>query len=215
MAHPAEIQLSNLSGSWLMDKTKSDDLDAVLKLQGIGWLMRKTINASSVTLNFTQSEELDSSTNELVQCVTMQQALVGGIKGAPQKTSLNWTDSRYNDPVFGSGTVRSCFVKGVKTSSGKVQPDLINTVELKGERGPGDEKFLAQGVVVDTRIETTEQYLGKAFLQDFLQSTDYGWATEQLWALEEVDGNVCLTRKIVVTKGGSTEVARLVYRYAS
>ena len=72
MASPPEVNSRNLSGKFIMvcynlliytnpplkqynqNKSISDDLDAVLALQGIGWLTRKAIGLATVVVRCAQ-----------------------------------------------------------------------------------------------------------------------------------------------------------------
>ena len=47
MAAPPEVTIGDLSGQFIMNKTLSDDTDAVLALQGISWWKRKVKIQSS------------------------------------------------------------------------------------------------------------------------------------------------------------------------
>jgi len=45
-----------LFGTWVLDDSKSENTDALLEAQGVGWVKRKVINNLSVTLTISQSE---------------------------------------------------------------------------------------------------------------------------------------------------------------
>ena len=50
MASPSEVTITNLSGKFVMNKELSNNIDALLALQGIGWLTRKAIQLATVYL---------------------------------------------------------------------------------------------------------------------------------------------------------------------
>jgi len=48
--------MSALVGTWVLDEAKSDNTDALLEAQGVGWVKRKVINNLSLTLTIDQPE---------------------------------------------------------------------------------------------------------------------------------------------------------------
>ncbi|KAL2817925.1 hypothetical protein BDW59DRAFT_175342 [Aspergillus cavernicola] len=211
MAPSSDAGVLNISGNWIMDKTRSTDLDSVFKLQGIGWITRKAVTASTVTLTITQTAELDDSTAGSTELITLQQVLTGGFGSGPERRPLTWADLKHNDTLFGSVIIRSRYVTGVKDSGCRVRPVLECQTQVTGS---DIESFLTEAVVMGQNTHATEEYIEKAFIQDFVCSVNSGWTAEQLWALETIGEEEYLTRKVVVAKGTSNECARVFYKRA-
>ncbi|EAW16919.1 uncharacterized protein NFIA_002710 [Aspergillus fischeri NRRL 181] len=194
----------NISGNWVMDKTRSANLDAVLKLQGIRWITRKVIGTSTMTLKITQVSDTNGSTGEPVEWMTLEAALTGGLKGVPERRPLTWTEFEHDDTIFGPVVIRSHYVSEKRNSGGRVCP----LVELQTK----DAGCLVEAVVVGQDGEAAEATIEKAFIHDFVRSMDYGWTAEQIWTVEIVGEETYLTRRIVVVKGSSSESAIVFYK---
>ncbi|KAJ5383223.1 hypothetical protein N7517_001134 [Penicillium concentricum] len=198
----------DLNGNWVLDKARSTNLDAVLKLQGIGWITRKAIEASKMTLKITQSSETHSSTGEAAEWITFEAALTSGLKGAPEKRPLTWTEFEHNDTIFGLVYIRSHYISGERTSHG-VRP----LIELQTKDvGSGILYGLTEAIAVDHESETAQTIVEKAFIHDFVRSVHFGWTAEQIWAVEIVGEDKFLTRRAVVVKGTSIESACTFYK---
>ncbi|KAL4820746.1 hypothetical protein BDW67DRAFT_180307 [Aspergillus spinulosporus] len=206
-----DTSIRNLSGLWVMDKTRSTNLDAVFSLQGLGWLTRKAIAASRVSLRITQGSDTDSDglTGARSEWMVLEPVLTGSIKGAPEKRSLTWTESEHNDTLFGRVRICSHYIAGEKISDGRFRP----LVELQTKIAESDvESMLIEAVAMAQEAETAE-IVEKAFIHDYICSVDSGWTAEQIWAVEMIGEEKLLTRKIVVSKGSSIECARVYYRH--
>ncbi|KAL4872828.1 hypothetical protein BDV12DRAFT_193166 [Aspergillus spectabilis] len=213
MAPPSEINIRNLTGDWVIDKHRTENLDAALKLQGIGWLRRKAVTSGTITLKITQfTEEANaSSLSEAEKPVhlMMQQGLRGIFPGVEQTRVLNWTEHEHVDAVSGAAiVVRSQFVNGIKAGKGTAKPviqiETAGAVDLSSV-----EAYLASPVTGGEG----EDVLEKAFVQDFIRCEDGGWTAEQVWAVERVGDDVFLSCRAVAVKGSSIEKACLVYKY--
>ncbi|KAJ5154410.1 uncharacterized protein N7500_009849 [Penicillium coprophilum] len=192
----------NLSGNWVLDKARSTNLDAVLKLQGVGWVTRKAIGASKMTLKTTQSSETHGSTGEAAEWIMFEAGLASGLKGVPERRPLTWTEFKHNDTIFGPVFIRSQYVSGERTSDGRVRP----LVELQTKNiGSGILHGLTEAIVIDQEDEAPGTTVEKAFIHDFVRSVDFGWTAEQIWAVEIVGEEKLLTRRAVVVKGMSIE----------
>ncbi|KAL2827586.1 hypothetical protein BDW59DRAFT_160230 [Aspergillus cavernicola] len=211
MTPRSDVNIRNLTGDWTIDKARTDNLDAALKLQGIGWLRRKAVTSGTITLNITQTTDSNSPVTNLM----MQQGLRGIFPGVEQTRALNWTDHEQVDSVSGAGiVVRSRFVRGVKDGDAKVKP--VFEVETDSPKNKSDvESFLGTPVSVRDLGEKDgegEESLEKAFVQDSITCADSGWTAEQIWAVEKDGDEIFLTCKAVAVKGSSTENASLVYK---
>ncbi|TAQ90996.1 hypothetical protein B7494_g739 [Chlorociboria aeruginascens] len=181
MAAPAEITLKDLSGDWVMNKTLSDDTDALLTLQGVGWFTRKAISLSTITLHTKQYTD-DKNTVH----IDIDQTLSGGISGTSERRTLDWTEREHEDHIFGklTGKTRWLDLDAVE------DPYMKDGWLSEGEQsGPGGE----------THIET------------FVENKDGGWTADQIWGFVIIDGVRYYTRRVVVKKGEVVVKARLVY----
>jgi len=187
MAAPPEINLSNLTGDWVMNKTLSDDPDPVLALQGVGWLTRKAISWATVTLHITQWTE-----DNLVR-IKISNTATGGIKGTTEDRTLDWEWHDHEDDMFGKLQGRS---------------RLISRSNLSAGNGP--DGGLGQEEVVDAFL--LEGWLEEG---DSLQSVSVndgkGWMAVQIWGFAVVDGKRFHVRRVVVRKGDEVVKVRLVY----
>ncbi|KAL3452237.1 hypothetical protein BJX65DRAFT_303074 [Aspergillus insuetus] len=214
---PATLSIRDLNGDWTIDKSKTENLDAALKLQGIGWLRRKAVSSGTITLKITQTTPDASaatasngaSTAEPVKLM-MQQGLRGIFPGVEQTRSLDWTEHDHVDAVSGAAiTVQSRFVNGVRGADGKARPELdVETAVKKGEVG----EYLGAGVEVVGEYGNGDA-VERAFVQDFISGGAEGWTAEQIWAVEKIGGEVRLTCKAVAAKGSAIEKAVLVYQF--
>ncbi|KAM3445572.1 hypothetical protein NHJ13734_000273 [Beauveria thailandica] len=106
MAAPADKTVLDLNGNWIMNAKLSDSSDAVLKAQGVNWLMRKVITMATVTLIVTQTR--DASGNVLLD---IENKPSGGMPGAVEKRVLNWEPVELNHTLFGNIRGRSRVVR--------------------------------------------------------------------------------------------------------
>lgn len=51
MACPPTVTIHNMTGTYTLSKQQSDSSQAVLKMQGIGWLVRQAVQYSTITLH--------------------------------------------------------------------------------------------------------------------------------------------------------------------
>lgn len=82
---------------------------------------------------------------------------------------------------------------------------------MQGPRTPEDEAFLKAEKLKD--LETDSRFLEDDHVQSWAVGQGGGWAAEQIWGFEEIEGKRLYTRRVVVRKGDEVERARLVYDY--
>ncbi|KAE8415981.1 hypothetical protein BDV36DRAFT_297493 [Aspergillus pseudocaelatus] len=118
----SDTSIRNLSGTWVMDKSLSTHLGTVFQLQGVGWVTRKAVAASSATLRISRESETESNglSTEPAEWMVLEPALTGGLKGVPEKRSLAWTEVEHNDILFGRVIILSHYIDGEKISGGRV-----------------------------------------------------------------------------------------------
>ncbi|KAI0506265.1 hypothetical protein F5B22DRAFT_650823 [Xylaria bambusicola] len=59
MAAPSEINVSDVTGRWALNRALSDQLEPLFTLQGIPWIIRKVINFASLELQYTKDPPSD------------------------------------------------------------------------------------------------------------------------------------------------------------
>ncbi|CDM37921.1 hypothetical protein DTO013E5_7230 [Penicillium roqueforti] len=213
MAAPADITMQNLNGKWEMDSTHSNPTDPILSLQGVGWLIRKTLSYATVTIYITQYAD---SENPALIHVDAQQVITGGIQGTKEERRLDWEEREHVDHIFGKLKGRSRQIAGTKSEDGAVRPVL--EVQTKAGSPEADAKVL-KFLIGETLIDgsKSEGFLAEegegVFLQSFVQNVESGWTAEQVWGFEIVDGERRHTRRVVVVKDGKVASARLVYAF--
>ncbi|OAT05944.1 hypothetical protein BDBG_02248 [Blastomyces gilchristii SLH14081] len=214
MAAPTTVTMHNLNGTWVMDKSISNDPDGIFKLQGMSWLTRTAIGLATVTLKIKQTKN-DQGVTELA----IDQVLTGGVKGTSEHRVLDWSERDHTDHIFGDLTGQSRFFRaGAAASEGKRLPD----VDVQTKTGDADKdvtvakflrgEMLANGDLTDGFVVDAEN---EEFVQSWVRSKENGWTGEQVWGFEMVDGVRRYTRRIVVAKGDQIEMVRLVYTFVS
>ncbi|KAL4777159.1 hypothetical protein BDW60DRAFT_203248 [Aspergillus nidulans var. acristatus] len=209
----AEVSIRSLTGDWVIDKSKSTNIDGALKLQGIGWLRRKAVTSGTITLKTANTTEAHNGEQPITRLM-MQQGLRGIFPGVEQSRSLDWSAHEQVDAVSGAAiTVRSRYVRGVEDGDGsKLKPVLQVETSVTSEKGKADiEAFLGTAVSVPGIGDGEARE--KAFVQDYIVCESGGWTAEQVWAVERVDGRMFLTCRAVAAKGDATEMAYQVYQY--
>ncbi|KAH9984651.1 hypothetical protein BJV74DRAFT_583864 [Russula compacta] len=102
MAAPSSITTLDLSATWVMNKTLSDDTDEILRLQGLSWLTRRAIGLATITLYVKHYKDDDG-----VEHIDIDQRLTGGIPGTTENRILDWTFKEHSDHLFGPVLGRS------------------------------------------------------------------------------------------------------------
>ncbi|KAF2132833.1 hypothetical protein P153DRAFT_174751 [Dothidotthia symphoricarpi CBS 119687] len=196
MAAPATIDIKNLQGKWLMNKSLSDNSDPALSLQGMGWLTRKAIGAAVITQHLNQSSTTGDN-GEPCTLIEIDQLLSGGMKGTTERRILDWSFRPNSDRLFGELQGRSRYTT------------LANIIEESKGKGvtEGDAKYLAEGWLKET--EDGE------IVESFVDNEKNKWTGWQVWGFAEIKGERKLTRRFAVRKTGKDEVVRirLVYDY--
>ncbi|OJJ40447.1 hypothetical protein ASPWEDRAFT_33843 [Aspergillus wentii DTO 134E9] len=218
MAAPADVTIKNLNGEWVMNKTISTPPDAILTLQGMGWVTRKALSYATVTMKINQYANPE---NNKVVNIDIDQVVTGGIKGTSEKRITDREKREHSDHIFGTVQGQSRLLRGSKGEDGKVRPDIELNTKIDDEKV---RKFLrgevlpdgsaSEGYVVEELGEEHGEGEG-LWLQSFVQNTDsgYGWTAEQIWGFEVIDGKRYYVRRVAVAKDGKYELGRLVYEF--
>ena len=96
MAAPPSVTVHNLTGTYTLNNKLSDPMDAVLKMQGVGWLVRQAAAYSTVTVNMKQYARPEDG----VVCLDVDQVSTGGIRSTEERV-LNWEWFEKNDRIWG------------------------------------------------------------------------------------------------------------------
>lgn len=118
MAVPASLTILDISGKFTMNKelSETDKTDAILGLQGVGWLKRKAISFGTLTLAVKHFKD-DAG----VETINIDQTLTGGIPGSSEQRILLWEDREVEDANFGA----------VLTKARRIKPSELSTEWLK------------------------------------------------------------------------------------
>lgn len=99
VATPAEVTIENMNGSWDMNKTIGDDTSAMLKMQGLPWLVRQAASYSAVSINLKTYKGEDGLVH-----IDQEQLSTGGMKQEePRILDGEWRDKevQFWGPVKG------------------------------------------------------------------------------------------------------------------
>lgn len=94
MAAPASVSTADLSGTYTLNGKLSDPMDAVLKMQGVGWLVRQAASYSTVTVTMKQYVK------DGAVCLDVDQVSTGGIRSKEERV-LNWEWREKDDRIWG------------------------------------------------------------------------------------------------------------------
>jgi len=186
MAAPPEVTLKDLTGEWVMNKTLSDDTDAVLTLQGLGWWTRKAIGLATVTLHCKQYTDDEGHTH-----IDIDQTATGGIKGTTELRELDWAERSHVDHIFGSLKGKS---RWLTIDHPEITDDFLKEGWLEGEDESGGPN-------------------GERHIESFVVNEEKGWTGVQIWGFAIIDGKRYYTRRVVITKGNEARKVRLVYNW--
>ena len=178
----------------------------------MSWLLRKTLSYATVTLYVHSYPDSDTPTTYHID---IQQVITGGIQGTKESRTLDWTERDHTDNIFGTLHGRSRLLDG-KSEDGALRPALeVQTSVGEAEADAKVVKFLRGEILVDG--SKSEGFSGEdgegVFMQSFVRNDSAGWTAEQVWGFEVVGGERRHARRVVVTKDGKVEMARLVYSF--
>ncbi|KAM6496598.1 hypothetical protein JOM56_007071 [Amanita muscaria] len=181
-AVPFGFSTLDLSGKFIMNKSLSDDPNEILKLQGIGWILRTAINLASVSVGIKHYKDDDGVENLIMDEYTT----TGGLSTTTEHRKLSWKETEHVDFVFGATIVKSrrCKAEDIK------------------------EEYLTRGWTE----ETYEHGLIQAFVKSNTPKNGLVWTANEAWGVEEIKGEKRYTRRVVFTgPKGQAINARIVY----
>ncbi|KIV88450.1 hypothetical protein PV10_08133 [Exophiala mesophila] len=195
MASPPEVTMTNLSGTFVLNKSLSDEIDPLFVLQGLSWFTRKAIGLATVVLT------VKEYTKDSVIHIDIT-SVASGLSTTQENRTLDWQERDHSDRIFGNIKGRSRM-----WTTGGFEPVLQMPAEVMA--------FMLGNKLKDG--QTDSRFLEDDHLHSFVQNVDegYRWAAEQNWGFEEIDGKRYHTRRVMVQnqKGDKHELARLVYDY--
>ncbi|KAI9806868.1 MAG: hypothetical protein M1833_002526 [Piccolia ochrophora] len=199
MAAPDDININDLTGDWQMNKTLSNDVDPVLQMQEISWLLRRAIGFATITLHVTHYTSSDPQPDTVH--IDIAQTASMGIKGTTENRTLDWAERENTDHIFGKVRAKSRVVglAGVDDDEGK---DAFLKEGWLGAEAGEDGKEGGEG-----------ERGGVKVVEAWVRNLDKGWVARQVWGFAEVDGKRYHVRRVVVTKGEERLEVRLVYDF--
>ncbi|KAH7324209.1 hypothetical protein B0I35DRAFT_475474 [Stachybotrys elegans] len=189
MAAPADKNNRNLSGTWVLNKTLSDSPEAGLALQGIGFLLRKTIGLASITVTVNQYEappKPPSTASDIVTHIDSDQS-AAGLSSTKELRCFDNFYREHSDWLFGDCKGRSQWVS-------------LDEIE---------DEWLRQ----DWLPEGDGQ--GKNIIFTYVENASKGWTATQIWGFQMVNGERRHCRRIIVQKDKKREQFRFVYDYVA
>ncbi|KAK4248496.1 hypothetical protein C7999DRAFT_13606 [Corynascus novoguineensis] len=195
MAAPANKNIGDLNGKWIMNKTLSSNIEPGLALQGVGWVARKAVSMATLTLAVKQfvappSPPADPA-NPAATHIEIEQTGTGGIKASTEKRCLDDTFRDHTDWLFGHVKGKSKFL-----TADDIQDDYLKSGWLEGDdekKGPN----------------------GETHVISYVESYDNGWTATQIWGFKIIDGVRRHVRNVLITKGGERVELQLVYDWLS
>ncbi|KAI9172036.1 hypothetical protein HJFPF1_01528 [Paramyrothecium foliicola] len=202
----AEKTIKDLNGKWVMaqpavaplpsatpahappsqNKSLSDSVEPALALQGIGFLLRKTIGLATVSINVNQYDappKPPNTSNDIFTHIDIEQS-ASGLTSTQENRCLDNEYRDHTDWLFGS-------VRG--------QSRFVGVDEL-------DDEHLKKGWLVEGE--------GKTLIYSHVESKDNGWTATQVWGFQTVNGERRHSRNLLVKKGKDRVEIRFVYDYS-
>ncbi|KAK8055350.1 hypothetical protein PG993_000577 [Apiospora rasikravindrae] len=195
MAAPTEVTIHNLSGQWVMNKSLSDDMNPLMELQGVPWLVRKAAAMMNVTARLTQTTDAATGTGS----ITIETVATGGFKGETKTYKLDGSEMR-SESKFGVTHVRARWLN----LSERDQPRSMG----------GDGVALDPYLTEDWIEEPCEKLEGKpGYVQVYIVQEGGEGTAEQVFGFCMIDGKRYHVQKTVATKDNKTVKVRAVYEW--
>ncbi|KAE8385579.1 hypothetical protein ETB97_008324 [Aspergillus alliaceus] len=125
MAAPTEVTLRNLSGTWTLSSSLSDDPSPALELQDVSWLVRNVIANAPVTISITQTVDPTTGVTKIASTQSTLGRTVSDVR------YLEWeVEDQQNHPLFGSLSMRSRWAKASDLGEGFLIGNADGEAEL-------------------------------------------------------------------------------------
>ncbi|KAI0687173.1 hypothetical protein C8T65DRAFT_747138 [Cerioporus squamosus] len=183
MAAPAEMTSRDFSGKFVMNMTLYENEQDILKAQGVGWAMRKTLSLAVPHLAIKHSTDAAG-----VERIDVDQT-VPGLRSATEHRVLDWSPKTVESPIFGALVVRSHRVKA----------DALDVAWLR--EGLLPETFV-DGTVVHMLAQSDPEKGGEGWRMEQTWGFDYVGGAKRY-----------VRRAYLVGSMGETVQGRLVYDY--
>ncbi|KAI8240588.1 hypothetical protein K4K57_001775 [Colletotrichum sp. SAR 10_99] len=185
MAAPGTKTIRNLNGTWIVNRSLSDDLSDTLAMQGLSWITRKVLTSGGISLSITQNSlTSEDSGDDPIFSIHQEQTVTPGNFKSEDNYVLDGVGRGQKTQAFGA------LVTNVKF----VSIDKVQCGDLGG-------RLRESGV---TEV-----------IEEFSTSKKGAWSTLTTWALEDVDSQRRLTQSSTTEKNGNSVTARLVYDFAN
>lgn len=226
-------------GRWVMDRALCSDLEAILKLQGLSWPLRKVLCLAGLRIDVTatpgkpdSSQGMDPREQIITVNATVTGTPTGGLGGSTEVRKMDWSILERDDFLFGPLQEQSHFVypkergdEHENTDKG-VYPDVEMKTKVDDLRAG---RFL-RGEIYENGSESLWDLTGRkrgdeeekegkqdgpVWVHTFVRNLRGNrWTAEQIWGFEVINGERCHTRRVVVANTkGQYVLARLVYKY--
>ncbi|KAK3111568.1 hypothetical protein LTR53_013054 [Teratosphaeriaceae sp. CCFEE 6253] len=105
MAVPSTVTTKDMSGIYVLNSKLSDSIQTLLKMQGIGWVVRQAVQYSTITVTIKQSTDEDGKTH-----LDQKQVSTGGITNEEARV-LDWEWKETENRIWGKVKGRARIVK--------------------------------------------------------------------------------------------------------
>jgi len=184
MAAPPSKTLKDLNGTYTMNKELSGDTNAILMLQGVGWVTRKAIGYATITLEVKQYTDDDG----IVRIDIGQTA--SGLPGTTEHRVFNWEAAGHTDRIFGTVVGRSRTVK---------------LADIEEEFGSKDVEYLGHD------MEPAEEYIQSYVIsEEGKWIANQIWGFQVINGVRYYCRNVVVSS---TKKNGGVQKATLVYNF--
>ncbi|PYH78100.1 hypothetical protein BO82DRAFT_343540 [Aspergillus uvarum CBS 121591] len=211
------------------DKSLSSDLDPILELQGIPWLLRKTILFTPLTIQIAHHTDTNASGGPPQTQLTARQTSSKAANPPPDIRHFDWEVYEQENFLFGGIVCRNRYIRG--------DTSVPTLTEVGGSAGGGEDGVVRPAVEVQSLLkddgDVVRRFLrgeveldgcthSEGFLVEepvvrglfgeegrgsgegiwghvFDKKKDGGWCSEQVWGFEMIHGERLYTRRAVVT----------------
>ncbi|KAJ6028357.1 hypothetical protein N7540_003933 [Penicillium herquei] len=192
MAAPLSKDITNLEGTWHLNRKLSDDPDQMFALQGVPWITRKALRFANLSLQISQSVSFsdvssDSATESSsedggsVTTLHVRQTVTPGSFNSDSSCPVNGLYQDMTVPIFGDIKMKLQYV-----GTDDVKNDLMRQ---------SFEDACASKMVIDEGAENPKM----------------GWSAHVLWGFENINGKRYFTRNVRTWKKDEIVVVRMVY----
>ncbi|TLD09210.1 uncharacterized protein PgNI_07972 [Pyricularia grisea] len=184
MAAPEGTSILNITGTWSLSSSLSDDLGPTFMAQNIPWIIRRVISYASLELKMIQKAaeppERPATVIDVIQTVRP-----GGFD-SENSYILDGETRTDKVPIFGAMSMKAVYVPMAE----------VSTEDIMGQ-------VIEQPSATDDRVA----------IKEMTEGVNTGWKTTALWAFQEIDGERRFCKYCTTTKGEEKVQARLVYDY--